>query len=335
MRLLYIGLRGLAGSGKDTVGNFLNYILENYQLSKEECLEDFHNYPKRVFASDYKSKKVFKIAFADQLKSICSTIFNVPVEAFYNGNKSNAWVCINKGFEYTENKPDDDNIITAEDYYSGVRSNSKPLWMSLREIMVYVGTYMLQKDINPKIFVNIVENIIKQEYNYNNVDLKYVICTDVRFEHEFDYIHSKFGLVLNIVNDRVSTPLNNIAEKSLDNSNEYDYIITNNGSYDDLFKEIYDLVHNNAEFENITVEPATRSFDANTYFRKYDDGLYQLCTNSSINRMVKDFGDIDMIDPAGGPEIRVGEVIPGTYLKVNSIEMDDKMLFWIKATNIE
>lgn len=324
MRPLYIGLRGLAGSGKDTVGKMLSFILDHYSLSLQDARIAFKgNY--RL----YDENRIYVIAFADQLKKICSDIFGVPIDAFYNGNKANAWVCINRDFHYTETRPEEGSIITASDYYSGQKTSVKPMYMSIREIMVYVGTYMLQRNITENIFINIVENKIKR---HKSRDLQYVLLTDVRFEHELDYVHEKSGVVINITNDRV-TALQNIAELSLNDDDTFDFNITNNGTYDDLFEEVYNLVHENKVFENDVVELETRTNDVDTYLRTmYEDEnmkTFQLCTSSHINRMNRSLGEIDMIDPAGGPIIKVGETIAGTDIVPSGITLGYNMKFVI------
>ena len=111
--------------------------------------------------SDPYTEPVMCIAFADQLKTICSSIFGIPVTRFYN-NKSNAWICINKDFHYTEIRPE--NVITCEEYYyncSEYKNSSTRYYLSLRDILVYIGTFVLQQDINKEVFINIVQNTIK------------------------------------------------------------------------------------------------------------------------------------------------------------------------------
>ena len=54
--------------------------------------------------------------------------------------------------------------------------------MSLREILVYVGTYVCQESICENIFVNSVQNKIDDRLCSNDT-LKYVICTDFKFVH--------------------------------------------------------------------------------------------------------------------------------------------------------
>ena len=197
-KLLYIGLNGLAGSGKDTVAKMLKTILSKQWESLEECKTYYFSrytnptqsatFPQ---SSDDIDSPVMCIAYADQLKEICSTIFGIPVQRFYQ-NKSNAWICINDKFQYTEIKPQDGNILTAEEYYYDLseisENNDIKYWMSLREILVYVGTYVLQQSINKQVFVNIVRNKIREEQHKNH-NLQYIIVTDHRFVHELEYIH--------------------------------------------------------------------------------------------------------------------------------------------------
>ena len=233
---LYIGINGYAGSGKDTVAKMLKTILFQDWDNLEQCKTFYKSVytnptksatynPSEITESNYASK-VLCIAYADQLKNICSTIFGIPVERFYM-NKANAWICINDKFQYTEIRPNEEQIITAEEYYSGsYRSDySTKYWMSLREILVYVGTYVLQEDINSSIFVNIVRNKIKEEINVNN-HLKYIIVTDMRFLHEVDFIRENNGITIKVVRDSVQQ-LDNVAEHNLDDEDRYTYTIEN------------------------------------------------------------------------------------------------------------
>lgn len=312
--LLYIGLNGYAGAGKDTVAKMLRTILSFDWSTFEECLA----YYKSVFTDPTKSatfesypmenKSVLCIAYADQLKMICSSIFGIPVQRFYM-NKSTAWICINKDFEYTEIRPEQ-NIITAKEYYFNYEryheDANKKYWMSLREILVYVGTYVLQESVNRSIFVNIVKNKIDEERR-KNPDLKYVIVTDNRFEHELDFINRNNGIMISIKRNAIKQ-LDNIAEHDLDDLNNYDYIIENNGTYDDLLKEIWDIVHDNIEFQNITVSLSTRD-EISNYLRLIGEHngrkVYRLCAPMKIQNIYHNDGKITLINPTGGPVIKL------------------------------
>jgi dephospho-CoA kinase len=343
-KLLYIGLNGLAGSGKDTVAKMFKTILSKKWNSMEECKTYYFSiYTNPTQSATYPVLKeehssVMCIAYADQLKEICSSIFGIPLGRFYQ-NKANAWICINDKFQYTEIKPNEQNIITADEYYynlssySNNNSNTEKYWMSLREILVYVGTYVLQISINKQIFVNIVRNKIREE-QYHNPNLQYVIITDHRFLHEIEYIYENNGITVTITRDSVSQ-LDNIAEHDLDEEDDYDYIINNSGSYDELFETIWNIVNEEVEFKNITIDLYTRD-NINNYLRLVEDNdhrlIYKLCVPYHVQKLYRSDGNITMIDPIGGPLICVGEKIEGTDVIPSLITLDDKrneFLIWV------
>ena len=327
LQQLYIGINGFAGSGKDTVAKMLKIILGSNHSSMEECKQYYKSiynnplYSATFSLSGVNTDSLFKdypvmcIAYADQLKYICSAIFGIPVKRFYM-NKSNAWICINKDFQYTEIKPEEHSIVTADEFYYGkteFTNTEDKYWMSLREILVYVGTYVLQSDINKNIFVNIVQNKIQEQAALNS-NLKYVIITDNRFVHELNYIRKYNGIMIKVVRDSVEQ-LDNIAEHELDDTNDYDYIIENNGSYDELFEKIWNIVHNDKEFENTVIPLQTRD-NTDNFLRlidtSEDTNVYLLCTHFDIQNVYHNDGKITMINPTGGPIICIGEPIDGT-----------------------
>ena len=338
---LYIGLNGLAGSGKDTVAKMIRTILGHKDLDLEECKAIYkeHYYNPWISATHSEvtddSKNVYCVAFADQLKTICSTIFGIPVKRFYQ-NKSTAWVCINKDFQYTEVKPEDSQIMTADEYYSmssNIDSINHKVWMSLRELLVYVGTYVLQQDINRKIFVNVVHNLINEEIN-SNPDLEYVIITDIRFSHEINYIRAHNGITITIKRDSVEQ-LDNIAEHELDNEQDWDYTITNNGTYDDLFEYVFTILRESKEFYNITYELYSRE-NIHNYIRLTDvveatsKMYFMICPEYEVSSAAHTDGKISMLNLVGGPTIYIGQPIElaginfGIEIIPDEIWLDDK-----------
>lgn len=319
--LLYIGLNGYAGSGKDTVAKMLYCILNKDWTSKEECWEEFRTKhatnikPYATLSTNFidgiKDYHCTCIAFADRLKSVCSTMFGIPVEYFYY-NKNNSWICINKDFEYTESRPREELIVTAEDYYScrdSYMHSSNRYYMSLREILVYIGTYICQWSICNNVFVNSVKNKV-EALQYEMPDLNYVICTDVRFTHEYDFIKANNGIMININRDGVEQA-EDIAEHDLDmmDKDNYNYIIYNNGSYEDLFNSVWEMTHTSIEFSNKIIPLKGRVHDTNTYLRKIKEDnekrvrVYKLCSSNGISKVQHSEGKIVSIDPEGGPQI--------------------------------
>lgn len=318
--ILYIGLIGYIGAGKDTVAKMLRLLLSKQWKSYEEYSAFYKSVyvnPKRPATYNdplqTDSSKAICMAFADQLKRICSDMFGVPVEWFYT-NKGTAWLAVNTDFSYTETFPGD-NIISAEEFYynndqimdEGLKGHIK--WMSLREILVYVGTYILQQDINRNIFVNIFKNNIKRLEN-SNKNLKYVIATDVRFKHEINYIKDNNGIIINIQRPNIDR-YDNLAEHMLDDFTDYDYIIRNGGSYDDLLLQIWNLVQNNKEFSNITYGLLTRDPNINNYVRlvESDNNIekYKICPENGISNIKHDDDAVTGIYLTGGPDIYLGE----------------------------
>ena len=335
-QLLYIGLSGYAGSGKDTVAKILSAVL-NFNGNSFKEFKQYYNALKlkeniiksATFDSIWNENvdnKVVCLAYADQLKYICSAIFGIPVSRFYL-NKSNAWIAINKDFEYTEVKPQ--LIISAEEYAGNIENytNAKEsYYMSLREILVYVGTYVLQADINKRIFVNIVNNTIK-DLRLSKKNLEYVIITDNRFEHEINFIKENNGILINIKRSGINQ-LDNIAEHELDDEDSFDYTIENNGSYDDLLKQVWNLVHNNIEFNNVYYILKTRTHDIVNYIRQVGPNRYKLCTENKVQKISHDNGKITMIDLVGGPIICVNNLLEfqdmsNYFCSVSKIEFDD------------
>lgn len=313
---LYIGLNGYAGAGKDTVAKILKVMLSQPWASFEQFMDCFKHIP---YSSDkfatfsernnIESQKVHCIAFADPLKYICSDMFGVPVDRFYY-DKANAWICVNDDFSYTEIRPASESIITAQDYYCGGYKNDqgKKWYMSLREILVYVGTYVLQRSINRNIFVNVVNNTIKQQV-YANPTLSYVIVTDVRFLHELDYIRGKHGININIVRNGLEQ-LKNVAEHDLDDCEVFDYVIENDGSYEDLCRAVWDLVHEEEVFKNKTIQLQTRDGYISNYLRKIGEDTYMVCPELSVSHISHSGGSIVAVDLQGGPKIELGVHIP-------------------------
>lgn len=335
-KLLYIGLNGYAGAGKDTVAKILKTILSQNWNSLEECKAYYNSiYVNPTISATFSNidnncSQVLCIAYADQLKLICSVIFGIPFARFYQ-NKSNAWINISDKFQFTEIKPDDIQIITAEDYYyKNYDEHQKNYYMSLREILVYTGTYVLQNNINRNIFVNIVRNKIKEECRKND-QLKYVIVTDNRFNHEINYMKEVNAITMTIIRDSISQ-LDNIAEHDLDDEDSYDYVIDNSGTYDELFEQIWDIVHEDIIFKNIIID-LNSSDNTNNYLRliesTYEYEKYQICTTNGINNIYVNDDKLMMINPIGGPTISVNEKIEYTDIVPDEITFEDDKYYII------
>lgn len=348
--ILYIGLKGYAGSGKDTIAKMLKIILENNDtLTKDECYDIFlkdNNSSatlRYINKNDLNNDKVYCIAYADQLKVICGDLTGIPLTKFYT-NKSSGYININGDFKYTETKPPQSNIVTAEEYnnYSNFNFDA---WMSLREFLVYIGTYVLQFSVNKNVFVNYIKNKIN-DLKVVNKNLKYVIVTDNRFYHEVDFIKNQNGIFISIERDNINK-LSNIAEHDLDDLDDEDYFsdiehyyIYNNGTYKELFDSLWNLVSTQISFKNIIYNLPT--FDnLSIYIKLVEDNdkisIYTLNydkTKTGINYVSHNNGTINEIQIAGCMlPIKIEEKIPGTDIICSNIVYNDeknKYLIFVK-----
>lgn len=359
-QILFIGLNAWAGAGKDTVAKALAMILEHDFKTYDEFKSYYDEHAGYATKMEFQyatfnkkeqnNTKVMCIAFADKLKQICADLFGVSLDRFYY-NKENAYICVNKDFEYTEQTPYNGKIITADeffyenDYYSTL---DERCYMSLREILVYIGTYVIQNSVNRSSFINSVNNTVNTVCSKND-NLKYVICTDVRFLTEFNFIRDKHGVMIHI--DRPGLEqLDNIAEKSLasdleDVDDDWDFVMENNGTYDDLFKKVWNMVHDNVIFSNKTYKLDTRD-DSNNYIRQVDisedeeEVTFELCNEYPLSSMNMN-DNINMIDPQGGPIISKDDElieIDGTSYFVDEIsvpEDGERPKFLIKTYKLD
>ena len=128
----------------------------------------------------------------------------------------------------------------------------------------------------------------------------------------------------------------------MDDEEDYDYIIDNSGSYDELFKTIWDIVHNDIIFRNQTIDLYTRD-NIDNYLRLVEENdqrdIYQLCMPYKIQKLYRNEGRITIIDPVGGPLICIGQPIEGTsivpdYISIDEHENRNEFLIWVNKESI-
>lgn len=220
---MIIAISGKKGSGKDTVGNMLYYILnkandefiknpeqfDNSYIKAIESIEWDNNYINRISV-----KPIFVIkSFAKYLKEICATVLNCNVFDF-------------------ENRKFKEAISGFKIYQFG---NEK--YLTNREVLLYFGK-LLRSD-NEDIFVDKILN----EYNRSN---KNFIITDLRFQNEyFKLIRESNSILIRINNKNKGlesiNDANNMYDKSeidLDNINGWDIELDYQHNLKDLFEDL-------------------------------------------------------------------------------------------------
>jgi dephospho-CoA kinase len=162
-----------------------------------------------------------KLAFADPLKNICKELFGFSDYQLYNDKE------------------------TIDEYWN----------ISPRNALQYLGTDVFRNNIN-KLLPNITDNfwVMLLENKYKKIKGN-VIITDVRFQNEVDMIHKNGGFVIKI-NRNTNNIDNHDSEKYIDSIINYDYVIDNNDSIENLFKNITNIIYiiQNIQYKNNTDE---------------------------------------------------------------------------------
>jgi hypothetical protein len=217
---MVIGISGRLGSGKDTVGKLIQYMTAGdvgsgclKRIRAGLSIDGYHN-------SDFENKK-----FAGKLKLVGSILSGVPVEMFED-----------------------------QDFK---KLDMSPEWeMTYREFLQKLGTEAMRDGLHKNVWINALFadykralDLVKSEDPKYDLKVEEVgkypnwLVTDMRFPNEMDAVKEKEGITI-----RVNRPVHALSqennavqlhpsETALDNA-EFDYIIENSGSFDDLMVKV-------------------------------------------------------------------------------------------------
>jgi hypothetical protein len=217
---MILGLAGKAGAGKDSAALVLS-----------------HNY-------DFK-----QIAFADNLKTMCKWVFQITQKQCYDQSvKEKKFATpIELSPEHIERILDyayrinGFEVTTQQRYMMYKYVGNLTTLRTPRELLQFVGTELLREIIDEDYHVKVVKNKIDQDEDTCST---YVI-TDARFENERSKIKEWGGYtaIVDRESDKGAVGLaGHASENNMGSFDDYDFVINNNGSLDDLPKEIDKLV---------------------------------------------------------------------------------------------
>lgn len=242
-----IGISGKKRSGKDTVGNMLQLLLESPNISSEvlqSTLNDFRP------LSKWEIKK-----YAGHLKTMTSILTGFTGKELEDEEIKNKTVLTRYvvyddllDISYIFN-----DINKALDFYK-VRKNEiiqtlsslnrideiislKEEHITPRTILQILGTE-IGRQIHPDIWINALMKDYKGEIvGYDGSSKKDIfskelpnwIITDVRFPNEVKAIKDRQGIIIRI-NRKLKNNDNHISETALDDYKEFDYVLENSGN---------------------------------------------------------------------------------------------------------
>jgi hypothetical protein len=197
-----IAICGRANTGKNTLSRLLEQ--EIYWLHNAE----YHaKYGKDM---SFSSKSM---AFADPIKEIVMTMFpHANKECLYGPSHLRA------------------------EAIPGAFKNNKPL--TYRQSLIDIGTEV-GRAYNDKVWL---ENF---DHRYEQIVLQknppnLIVVTDVRFRNEFDHLKQRGFFQIRLYRDTGMAPIEHISEtgQSSIKDEEFDYVLFNNKSLDDLKNEV-------------------------------------------------------------------------------------------------
>lgn len=191
----------------------------------------------------------YKIAISGKAKSGKDTVSKLFKKSLLNiiYSKSNIY-CYSKLFSFASPIKDMIKIMLPEtksktlNGSSQLRATKIPMLknknddeISYRDLLIHIGT--IGRDYNENIWINNLDFKLKKFLNskYNTIG----IVTDVRFKNEFDYLKSKNFCMIRIKRSS-SLIIKDVSETQQDeiSDEKFDFIINNNGSKEDLLKEV-------------------------------------------------------------------------------------------------
>ena len=229
---MIIGLSGRMGSGKDTVGKIIQYLL--CRNVGDVSIEDVLSCNDHDWWLDEQSKFEIK-KFAGKLKAIGSILSGVPVEMFEDQEFKKQYM----GKEWSR-----DTMPISEEYVVNQG-------ITYREFLQKLGTEAMRNGLHTNVWVNalfadykakwvptgdaVEEDEVSLEKKYPNW-----IITDMRFPNEMEAVVEKGGLTIRVtrpVEKSKTAARSHPSETSLDKS-EFNYEIINDGTIKELAEKI-------------------------------------------------------------------------------------------------
>lgn len=219
---MLIGISGKKQSGKDTVCKIIQLVytaiynasFDMQFVSKEHIVSEITEYLKSNRSTD-RSVYPEHHAFADKLKLCASIILGEDKDAFE-----------------VESEKNSKTRLHITDQEGKLITNRKFLQLFGTEV---------GRAIDPNLWVKSLladyrEAVFSAEINH----IPDWIVTDVRFPNEAEAIKAEGGILIRVNRD-TSVVDDHPSETALDNYEDFDIIISNNGSLQDLVDKVYDI----------------------------------------------------------------------------------------------
>ena len=254
---MIVGISGHMLSGKDTVAKMIQYFTSE---ADQKCT--FQQYLRKYdqlgqFSFGYLSNWEIK-KFADRLKDIVCLLIGCTREQledqkFKNtelGEEWNKWKVINNshdeyGQSYYSSKEEAEYSVTENGenwhYYKPAIELIK---LTPRLLLQLIGTECGRNIIHPDVWVNSlmvdykpIDRRTWQDPDDSNITIPKWLITDIRFPNEVKAIRNREGIIIRI--ERPGTEKSDhYSETALDDYKDWDEVIVNDGTMDDLLEKV-------------------------------------------------------------------------------------------------
>lgn len=251
---MIVGISGKIGSGKDEIGKIINMLYNHPEINTKDSIYYLAN----DFKSDLPKWQIKK--FADNLKDIACLLIGCTREQLEDREFKEKEL----GEEWWKYSMLVDGKVIIEPYLTGQVPKSchsyEIIRMTPRLLLQILGTEAGRQIIHPNIWVNAVfANYIKKEYDnpgqpdydWSNMDdmpkpqYPNWVITDVRFPNEVEAIKQRGGIVIRVNRNQMddsSLKLEHASETALDNYEDWDYVIDNNGTIEELIEKVKTII---------------------------------------------------------------------------------------------
>lgn len=259
-------------SGKNLTANIIQYLVDKKKMNykTKDTKEDLESYLKNKhnLKCDWTIKQ-----FGTKLKQIISILTNISIEELEEEEIKNK-VLSSEWDRYLlkEYLANDNYIVDEKCVYFATEKNMQDYInkaghtvytcyqvgkrsITIRQLLQQIGTEVMRDAIHPNIWVNALFNdyykSIKElnpfedpiPYFEKNAKYPNWIITDLRFPNELKAVKEKKGITIKVNRDlqKESDDYSHISKTALDDA-EFDYVINNNETIDDLIKSVREIL---------------------------------------------------------------------------------------------
>lgn len=263
---MIVAFCGKLGSGKDVCGRIIQYLTSTRQYEKSFIEWEKITQTTGRWYAGYSDWMIMK--FADSLKDMVCVLLSCTRDDLENrvfkdtplGIEWNKWKVQGSypesnliNYYSTEEEAKFSITIDGENFMT-FEPTIEEIEMTPRLLMQLLGTECGRNIIHPDLWVLSLfrkyQPIYVGEWNEGdepefNFPDKYKYpnwcITDVRFPNEVKRIQSKGGIVIRLERHN-DNPSDHYSETALDNFNGFDYIIDNNGTIEELFEKVKEIL---------------------------------------------------------------------------------------------